>query len=452
MKKTPGPQMMNHGQTNTQNSNPQNGYLGNKDQKKTHVSKSWKDFARKVTQVLSFSSCKGELNSSRLQVVEIHDHGRDFATSEDTSSRSSSRNKFVNSPEYMKALSGQKFKRVSYTIEEIIKGTANFSTANKIGEGGFGIVYRAKLKDGSFVAVKRVKKKNLNDRTSSAEFRNEILTLAKIEHLNLVKFFGFLEQKDEHLIIVEYVGNGTLREHLDGICGKGLEIGERLDIAIDVAHAVTYLHTYTDPPIIHRDIKASNILITEKLRAKVADFGIARLAPQDPGATHISTEVKGTAGYLDPEYLMTEQLTEKSDVYSFGVLLVELITGRQPIDLKRPLNERITIKWALKKLKDGDSIMTMDQRLRRNPASIMVVEKVLKLARQCLAPSRQGRPLMKKCVETLWRIRKEYNEKCVNAAALAVANSANVVEGDARKNRHNYFGIEDSESYRFRSA
>ncbi|KAK1357176.1 Receptor-like protein kinase THESEUS 1 [Heracleum sosnowskyi] len=398
MKKTPSPQMMNHGQTN-----PQNGYLENKNPKKTHGSKSFKDVARKVSHVLSFMSCTKESNSSGLQVVDVHDHGRDFATSED-----------------MKALSGEKFKRVSYTIEEIIKGTANFSTANKIGEGGFGIVYRAKLKDGSFVAVKRVKKKNLNDRTSSTEFRNEILTLAKIEHLNLVKFFGFLEQRDEHLIIVEYVGNGTLREHLDGICGKGLEIGERLDIAIDVAHAVTYLHTYTDPPIIHRDIKASNILITEKLRAKVADFGIARLAPEDPGATHISTEVKGTAG--------------------------------QPIDLKKPVNERITIKWALKKLKDGDYIMTMDQRLRRNPASIMVVEKVLKLARQCLAPSRQNRPLMKKCVETLWRIRKEYNEKCVNAATSAFANSANVVEGDARKNRHNYFGIEDSESYRFRSA
>ncbi|KAL8089560.1 hypothetical protein AgCh_039145 [Apium graveolens] len=344
MKKTPGPQIMkNHGQTNPQNSYPQHGYVANKNHKK-----SFKDVARKVSQLLSFSSCKREHSSSKLQVLDVHDHGRDFATSEDTSSKNSSRDKFVNSPEYMKALSGEKSKRVSYTIEEIIKGTANFSTANKIGEGGFGIVYRAKLKNGSFVAVKRVKKKNLNDKTSSTEFRNEILTLAKIEHLSLVKFFGFLEQRDEHLIIVEYVGNGTLREHLDGIRGNGLEIGERLDIAIDVAHAVTYLHTYTDPPIIHRDIKASNILITEKLRAKVADFGIARLAPEYPGATHISTEVKGTAGYVDPEYLMTQQLTEKSDVYSFGVLLVELITGRQPIDLKRPVNERITIKWVSK--------------------------------------------------------------------------------------------------------
>lgn len=103
---------------------------------------------------------------------------------------------------------------------------------------------------------------------------------------------------------------------------------------------------FTDPPIIHRDIKASNILITDKLRAKVADFGVARLSPQDTEATHISTEVRGTAGYLDPEYLMTYQLTEKSDVYSFGVLLVELITGRYPIDQKRSLSEKFTIKWV----------------------------------------------------------------------------------------------------------
>ena len=102
----------------------------------------------------------------------------------------------------------------------------------------------------------------------------------------------------------------------------------------------------TDPPIIHRDIKASNILITEKLRAKVADFGFARLATEDPTATHISTQVKGTAGYVDPEYTRTYQLTDKSDVYSFGVVLVELMTGRYPIELQRPAKERVTIRWV----------------------------------------------------------------------------------------------------------
>ncbi|RRT38816.1 hypothetical protein B296_00046515 [Ensete ventricosum] len=128
--------------------------------------------------------------------------------------------------------------------------------------------------------------------------------------------------------------------------GKILELATRLEIAIDVAHAITYLHMYSDNPIIHRDIKSSNILLTDNLRAKVADFGFARLFMVESDATHVSTQVKGTAGYLDPEYLRTYQLTVKSDVYSFGVLLVELVSGRRPIEPRRELNERLTANWV----------------------------------------------------------------------------------------------------------
>ncbi|KAL0457641.1 UNVERIFIED_CONTAM: Calmodulin-binding receptor-like cytoplasmic kinase [Sesamum latifolium] len=297
------------------------------------------------------------------------------------------------SPEVDTALS-----QITLSFEEIHKATGNFSPANEIGEGGFGTVYKGRLKNGTFVAVKRAKREPYDQRLS-AEFKNEILALSKIEHLSLVRFYGYLEHRDERLIVVEYVSNGTLREHLDGTRGSGLETGERLDIAIDIAHAITYLHTYTDPPIIHRDIKASNILITEKLRAKVADFGFARLAAADPSATHISTQIKGTVGYLDPEYLRMYQLTEKSDVYSFGVLLMEMVTGRHPIESKRSADERVTIEWALQKLKDGEVVVAMDPGLRRSLASIQAVESVLKLACQCLSPSR---PSMRRCAEILW--------------------------------------------------
>lgn len=185
-----------------------------------------------------------------------------------------------------------------------------------------------------------------------------------------------------------YALTWNMRSTIAGLQGNILDLAGRLDIAIDVAHAITYLHMYTgmfscsaglilvlsrywcflyplklrdsgddpnwsylafpvDHPIIHRDIKSSNILLTENFRAKVADFGFARLAADtESGATHVSTQVKGTAGYLDPEYLKTYQLTEKSDVYSFGVLLVELVTGRRPIEPKRELKERITVKWV----------------------------------------------------------------------------------------------------------
>ncbi|KAJ6825006.1 calmodulin-binding receptor-like cytoplasmic kinase 2 [Iris pallida] len=249
-----------------------------------------------------------------------------------------------------------------FSMAEIHRATKNFSQTLKIGHGGFGTVYRGTLHDGMVVAVKRAKKGDSNNHLG-AEFQSEIKMLARIEHLNLVRFYGYLEHEDERIIVVEYVPNGTLREHLDCVHRSHLDLAARLDIAIDVAHAVTYLHMYTDHPIIHRDIKSSNILLTENLRAKVADFGLARLGAT--GVAHVSTQVKGTAGYLDPEYLRTCQLTEKSDVYSFGVLLVELMSGRRPIEPKRERKERITPKWAMKKFMDGMQSKHWTQIFRR---------------------------------------------------------------------------------------
>lgn len=294
-----------------------------------------------------------------------------------------------------------------FSLPEIQKATKNFSPNLKIGQGGSGTVYRGQLSDGTLVAVKRAKK-NVYDKHMGHEFRNEIETLRCIEHLNLVRFHGFLEYGGEQLIIVEYVPNGNLREHLEGLNGKFLEFSVRLEIAIDVAHAITYLHTYSDQPVIHRDIKSSNILLTNNCRAKVADFGFAKLAPSD--ATHVSTQVKGTAGYLDPEYLRTYQLTEKSDVYSFGVLLVELVTGRRPIDPKRTIIERVTAKWAMEKFAEGDAILTLDPNLEATDAINLAVEKIYELALQCLAPKKRNRPSMRRCAEILWSIRKDYRE------------------------------------------
>ncbi|CAL0301717.1 unnamed protein product [Lupinus luteus] len=292
----------------------------------------------------------------------------------------------------------------NFSFEEIYKATAKFSPENKIGEGGFGTVYKGKLSNGPLVAVKRAKKHG-----------------------------------DEKIIVVEYINNGTLREHLNGTGGHGLEMGELLDIAIDVAHAVTYLHMYTDHPIIHRDIKASNILITDNLRAKVADFGFARLATEDPDATHISTQVKGTLGYVDPDYMRTHQLTEKSDVYSFGVLLVEMITGRHPIEPKKQQNEIVTIRWALQMWKQGEILIAMDPRLQRSSASNKAVEKVFRLAYQCLAPARKSRPSMKTCAEVLWGIRKDFRDKAFPHSPLDSHHSAKYPGSGAKNNKHKPF-------------
>ncbi|KAK2407038.1 calmodulin-binding receptor cytoplasmic kinase [Trifolium repens] len=301
------------------------------------------------------------------------------------SQRGRGSNRGTNISLYNNTIQGNEPGIVKYTMEEIIQATRNFSPSFKIGQGGFGAVYKTKLRDGTIVAVKRAKK-SVQEKSLGSEFQSEVQTLSRVEHLNLVKFYGYLEQGDERIIVVEYVPNGTLREHLDCIHGNVLDLAARLDIAIDVSHALTYLHVYMDHPIIHRDIKSSNILLTENFRAK------------------------GTAGYLDPEYLKTYQLTEKSDVYSFGVLLVELVTGRRPIEPKFELKERITVKWAMKRFIEGNAISVLDPRLDQTSANNLALEKILELALQCLAPHRQSRPNMKRCAEVLWAIRKDYRE------------------------------------------
>lgn len=295
---------------------------------------------------------------------------------------------------------------VIFTLSELTKATNNFSPSLKIGQGGFGTVYKGKLKDGTIVAIKRAKK-NLYDAHLSAEFRNEISTLSSIEHLNLVKLIGLAEEGPERVLVVEYVANGNLREHLDGHYGTVLDLVTRLDIAIDVAHALTYLHLYADKSIIHRDIKSSNILLTENFRAKVADFGFSRLGPTDFDATHVSTQVKGTAGYLDPEYLKTHRLTQKSDVYSYGVLLVELFTGRRPIEQKTVSAERVTTAWAFQMFVDGKGLEVLDPKLERTSSAYIMIERVLELAFQCVAPRKQERPTMKQTTEVLWGVRKD---------------------------------------------
>ncbi|CAA3008896.1 calmodulin-binding receptor-like cytoplasmic kinase 1 [Olea europaea subsp. europaea] len=399
-----------------------------------------KTAARKVGRFFSAFLFREKTENSTGDQVEsnkTHCHSEEISSS--SQRRYSSRHR--RSSSYASSEIETGYLRIKLSLEGIYKATRNFSPANKIGEGGFGTVYKAQLENGLTVAVKRAKVDKYNPNMSE-EFKNEILALSKIEHINLVRLYGYVEHAAERIVVVEYVSNGTLREHLDGKRGNGLDITERLDIATDIAHAITYLHTYTGKLI------SFNHYREYKLRAKVADFGFARLGVEDPRVTHISTQVKGTAGYLDPEYVRTYQLTEKSDVYSFGVLLVEIITGRNPIESKRRPDERITTRWALKRLKDGEAVVAMDPNLRRNGGSIQAVEKVLKLARQCLAPSRQSRPSMRICAEVLWGIRKELRE-ISSLSSAASFHSGNLIETHHTKSRQNLFGIEGSDSLMF---
>lgn len=294
---------------------------------------------------------------------------------------------------------------IHLNVNQVLKVTQNFSSSLKIGEGGFGMVYKAQLPDGQTVAIKRAKKEHFD--ALSNEFRSEVELLAKIEHRSLVRLLGFVDKGNERLIITEYVPNGTLREHLDGARGKILDFSQRLEIAIDIAHGLTYLHLYAEKQIIHRDVKSSNILLTESMRAKVADFGFARLGGSDADKTHVSTQVKGTVGYLDPEYMKTYQLTPKSDVYSFGVLLLEILTGRRPVELRRAPDERVTVRWVFRKYNEGSVVELLDPQMKESINGEILV-KIFGLAIQCAAPTRRDRPDMKIVGEQLWAIRMDY--------------------------------------------
>ncbi|KAL9686200.1 hypothetical protein QQ045_023655 [Rhodiola kirilowii] len=298
---------------------------------------------------------------------------------------------------------------VKLDYDQIAKATHNFSSSHKIGEGGLGSVYKARLPNDQIVAVKQAKREHFQSMMN--EFSNEVDILSKIDHRNLVRLFGYVDQGDERLLIMEYVPNGTLRHHLDGGHGKVLDFNQRLEITIDIAHALTYLHLYAEKQIIHRDVKSSNILLTDSFRAKVADFGFAKLSAAETEATHFSTKVKGTVGYLDPEYMRTCQLSTKSDVYSFGVLLIEILTGRRPVDLKKPHAEKVTLRWAFKKYIAGnDGVLEMVDPMMQEVVEFKILDKLFGLAIQCAAPIKSDRPDMKIVGKELWAIRMDYHK------------------------------------------
>ncbi|KAF8364921.1 hypothetical protein HHK36_033095 [Tetracentron sinense] len=221
------------------------------------------------------------------------------------------------------------FSTRAYTYEQLAIATNNFSIDNRIGEGGFACVYKGFL-DGKVVAVKKletgsIQGKRQRQQQGQREFESEVETISKARHKHVVSLIGYCNTEDHRMLVLEFVPKGTLKQHLHAE-PTTMEWDKRQKIALGSARGLEYLHEGMCPGIIHRDIKATNILLDDKFEAKVADFGLAKFLPDDK--THISTNGKGTPGYIDPEYWSNCKLTAKSDVYSFGVVLLELITGR----------------------------------------------------------------------------------------------------------------------------
>lgn len=283
---------------------------------------------------------------------------------------------------------------------EIQRVTSNFDPGLIIGEGGFGKVYRGTLKNGIEVAVKR---SNPAHGQGLAEFQTEIMVLSKIRHCHLVSLIGYCYEGGEMILVYEFMEKGSLRDHLynsrvksGSSGGVGLSWKQRLEICIGAAKGLHYLHTGLDSGIIHRDVKSTNILLDRNYVAKVADFGLSR--SQHLEKTHVSTEVKGTFGYLDPEYFSCLQLTEKSDVYSFGVLLLEVLCARPVIDRSLPRMQINLVDWARTCYKEGhlESIIDPSIASEISPNSL---KKFVETADKCLKECAVERPQM---ADVLW--------------------------------------------------
>ncbi|OWM73191.1 hypothetical protein CDL15_Pgr001305 [Punica granatum] len=288
----------------------------------------------------------------------------------------------------------------SYDLE---KATDNFSKNRILGKGGQGTVYKGMLEDGRIVAVK---KSITIDEGRVEQFINEVIILSEINHRNVVKLLGCCLETEVPLLVYEFIPNGTLYQYLHDPDENLLVSWEmRLQIAVEVAGAISYLHSASSIPIYHRDIKSNNILLDEKYRAKVADFGASKVLSIDQ--THVTTIVAGTLGYLDPEYFRSSQLTDKSDVYSFGVVLVELLTGQKPVSVLRPVEHRGLVAYFISVMEEDQLFHIVDARvlLVQDTVGREQIAAVAQLAKRCLNMIGRRRPTMKEVAVELERIR-----------------------------------------------
>ncbi|KAI4334745.1 hypothetical protein L6164_013457 [Bauhinia variegata] len=290
------------------------------------------------------------------------------------------------------------------SLDELKEKTDNFGSKALIGEGSYGRVYYATLNSGKAVALKKLDVSQ--EPETNVEFLTQVSMVSRLKHDNFVELHGYCVEGNLRVLAYEFATMGSLHDILHGRKGvQGAQPGPTLDwiqrvkIAVDAARGLEYLHEKLQPAIIHRDIRSSNILIFEDYKAKVADFNLSNQAPDMAARLH-STRVLGTFGYHAPEYAMTGQLTQKSDVYSFGVVLLELLTGRKPVDHTMPRGQQSLVTWATPRLSEDKVKQCVDPKLKGEypPKG---VAKLAAVAALCVQYEAEFRPNMSIVVKAL---------------------------------------------------
>ncbi|XP_020113324.1 receptor-like serine/threonine-protein kinase ALE2 isoform X4 [Ananas comosus] len=286
-----------------------------------------------------------------------------------------------------------------FSLRELEKATDGFSLKRVLGEGGFGRVYHGTMEDGSEVAVKKLLRRE--DQSGDREFIAEVEILSRLHHRNLVKLIGICIDGSKRCLIYELICNGSVESHLHGADKiKGLLNWDlRMKIALGAARGLAYLHEDSNPCVIHRDFKASNILLEEDFNPKVTDFGLAREASE--GSHHISTRVMGTFGYVAPEYAMTGHLLVKSDVYSYGVVLLELLSGRKPVYISQSQDPENLVTWARPLLSSREGLEKLIDPSLNKIYDFDNVAKVASIASMCVHTDPSQRPFMGEVVQAL---------------------------------------------------
>ncbi|CAI8595437.1 unnamed protein product [Vicia faba] len=284
-----------------------------------------------------------------------------------------------------------------YSYKELSKATNDFSQANKIGEGGFGSVYMGRLKGGKLAAIKVL---SAESKQGVKEFLTEINVISDFEHENLVKLYGCCVERNSRILVYNYLENNSLSRTLLGGSHNSIYFDwrTRCRICVGVAKGLAFLHEEVRPPIIHRDIKASNILLDKDLIPKISDFGLAKLMPAN--ATHVSTRVAGTLGYLAPEYAIGGRLTRKADIYSFGVLLVEIVSGRCNTNSRLPIDEQFILERTWELYERKELVALVDTSLNGEFDAEQAC-KFLKIGLLCTQESPKSRPSMSSVVKML---------------------------------------------------